>query len=102
MNRQQGYYWVKCHSEWQIGRFSQDRWYLTYDVIDGDGEFSEINETRIPSPDEFIGLDKAKALEIIENIIPAAYKVHLVNPSFMHVMVSVWNYAFELGKITTQ
>ncbi len=52
MARQDGYYWVKYFGDWQIGRFSKDRWYLTYDALDGDSHFSEINESRILSPDE--------------------------------------------------
>ncbi len=52
IERKEGYYWIKYLSEWQIGKFHQNRWYLTYDILDGDDNFSEINENRIPEPRE--------------------------------------------------
>ena len=56
--RQPGYYWVK----WNMGRKNGERWQVAawsngwslYNMPNpfGDDFFTEINETRIPSPDE--------------------------------------------------
>lgn len=55
MNRQSGWYWVKVKypKEWIVRFYSKHdkRWY-NYDDDVTDKYWSEINETRILSPDE--------------------------------------------------
>jgi len=54
--RKEGYYWVKNREQWEVAQWDINRqqWYLP-DVQGeyiGDDAFTEINETRIPAPDE--------------------------------------------------
>ena len=53
--RESGYYWVKCFGEWVAADYScgNKKWWLPgTEQAFTDADFIEINETRLPSPDE--------------------------------------------------
>lgn len=54
MSRQEGYYWVKVSESWFIEYFDGNRWEGSESsgYALSDAYFSEINENRIPAPDE--------------------------------------------------
>lgn len=46
--REEGYYWVRNKSKWQIALWSPSKWYLACNGIGfDDNNFDEINETKI-------------------------------------------------------
>lgn len=53
MKRVNGYYWVKQKlGTWEIGEWVKDKWVLLGRYHFYDSAFTEINETRILSPEE--------------------------------------------------
>lgn len=53
--RQSGYYWVKWYNDWEVAQWDADamKWLLCGDELPNeDAGLNEINENRIPTPDE--------------------------------------------------
>ncbi len=53
MNRQPGYYWVIANEDWIIARWFTGLWFVAGQIQPRiDSELGQINETRIPTPNE--------------------------------------------------
>lgn len=51
MQRQEGYYWVKSDGKWIVMEYENYGWECEGGPLPSN-YFSEVNETRIPNPDE--------------------------------------------------